>query len=506
MTTKIIFLLSLLSTFFVCLDIMAQEEISISTYYPAPYGAYRQITLGSGVKQPKDDNTITLMRIGVTNDDAPNGTTYLKAKLEIGGIAYYATPTNGGELPDDFGLFAQGDVGICGASASDNMPAIIGYKPLLTNDTPAQAPAILGMGSQIGVKGMGTVTGVEGEVSYTSPATYGVGYPHHYAICGRATSNTDHTNALAGVYGIVNVLQQHDLTDAYGVYGEAEDYGVYGKSPKYGIYGEGTGDGIGIYGQGVSTAIEAKGTGDTSCGVHAYSFSSVNGTPSELPANKRIGVYGEATDYGIFGRSFAKYGVYGYSEYSSGTVGFSKSQAGIAGINRDTEPSPPDFSIPGNCGGYFEGINYGIYAKCPNSGPREYAGYFEGNVWVNGNLVASQVSANIKNFVIDHPVNKDMLLRHSCLEGPEAGIYQRGRVKLENKEAIIELPDYFKALCKNTPTISLTPISELALVSYKELEKGKRYKIFSDKDNIEVDWIIIAKREEIIVEEEKHEK
>ena len=64
--------------------------------------------------------------------------------------------------------------------------------------------------------------------------------------------------------------------------------------------------------------------------------------------------------------------------------------------------------------------------------------------------------AKTKNFIIDHPSEQGKKLVHSCLEGPENGVYIRGRVT--NKQSIV-LPYYWKDLVDwTTITVNLTPI------------------------------------------------
>jgi len=64
----------------------------------------------------------------------------------------------------------------------------------------------------------------------------------------------------------------------------------------------------------------------------------------------------------------------------------------------------------------------------------------------------------VKSFVIDHPKDQDKLLVHGCLEGPEAGVYYRGKGVITNNESVvIELPDYVDKLATNL-TVQLTPI------------------------------------------------
>jgi len=69
--------------------------------------------------------------------------------------------------------------------------------------------------------------------------------------------------------------------------------------------------------------------------------------------------------------------------------------------------------------------------------------------------VSGLLSATTKSFVIDHPTKDGFKLRHGSLEGPENGVYVRGRTR----ENIIELPDYWKGLVdEDSVTINITPV------------------------------------------------
>ena len=70
---------------------------------------------------------------------------------------------------------------------------------------------------------------------------------------------------------------------------------------------------------------------------------------------------------------------------------------------------------------------------------------------VNGSFAAIT-----KSFVIDHPTRAGMKLRYGSLEGPENGVYVRGRL---NNTNTIELPDYWTGLVdENSITVNLTAI------------------------------------------------
>lgn len=78
-----------------------------------------------------------------------------------------------------------------------------------------------------------------------------------------------------------------------------------------------------------------------------------------------------------------------------------------------------------------------------------------------------------KSFDIPHPTKEGHRLRHICLEGPEAGVYFRGRVT--NKKEII-LPDYWKSLVDwTTITVNLTPIGSHQSVIVKRWDEEKIY-------------------------------
>jgi hypothetical protein len=93
-----------------------------------------------------------------------------------------------------------------------------------------------------------------------------------------------------------------------------------------------------------------------------------------------------------------------------------------------------------------------------------------GSVFVQGTL-----SAATKNFQIQHPTMPAYYLVHSSLEGPERGMYYRGKLKTSN---IIHLPDYWLDLTDDTDiTVQLTPIGNacqhfVKSVNREEIEIG----------------------------------
>ena len=70
-------------------------------------------------------------------------------------------------------------------------------------------------------------------------------------------------------------------------------------------------------------------------------------------------------------------------------------------------------------------------------------------------IYSEVIMANIKNFVIPHPSKEGKNLVYACLEGPENGVYVRGRLRNSTR---IELPDYWRDLVHtDSITVSITP-------------------------------------------------
>jgi len=108
-----------------------------------------------------------------------------------------------------------------------------------------------------------------------------------------------------------------------------------------------------------------------------------------------------------------------------------------------------------------------------------------------------------KDFDIPHPTKEGWRLTHACVEGPEAAVYVRGRVKNKTE---ISLPEYWKGLVDiHTITVNLTPIGSHQDVIVKRWDDEKVY--LQSKGGMPVDcfYYIMAGRidtEKLIVEYE----
>ena len=68
---------------------------------------------------------------------------------------------------------------------------------------------------------------------------------------------------------------------------------------------------------------------------------------------------------------------------------------------------------------------------------------------------------NVKNFIIDHPTDRNKHLIHTTLEGPENAVFYRGTARLVDGKAEIVLPGYFEALTREEGrTVLVAPACE----------------------------------------------
>jgi hypothetical protein len=94
------------------------------------------------------------------------------------------------------------------------------------------------------------------------------------------------------------------------------------------------------------------------------------------------------------------------------------------------------------------------------------------STYVEAKVVRTQVlQASIKNFLIDHPTKSGKKLVHTCLEGPENGVYVRGRLL---NDSVIKLPEYWTGLVDETSiTVSITPIGAHQDIIVKRVGENK---------------------------------
>jgi hypothetical protein len=131
-----------------------------------------------------------------------------------------------------------------------------------------------------------------------------------------------------------------------------------------------------------------------------------------------------------------------------------------------------------------------------------------GGCKINGFLkFTGSIVGVTKKFDIPHPTKENHRLAHSCIEGPENGVYHRGRLTNSN---VINLPDYWRGLVDlETITVTLTPHCSYQELYVKSIEWGTKINVLNNSGGlIDCSYTVFAKRKDIadlVVEYEGNE-
>ena len=103
--------------------------------------------------------------------------------------------------------------------------------------------------------------------------------------------------------------------------------------------------------------------------------------------------------------------------------------------------------------------------------------------------------AGSKAFLIDHPTKEGMKLQYACLEGPENGVYVRGRATSE----VIDLPDYWVGLVhEDSITVTLTPVGSAQSDLYvANIADNKVHLVRESNQPIDCFYIVNATRKDL---------
>ncbi len=271
------------------------------------------------------------------------------------------------------------------------------------------------------------------------------------------------------------------------------------------------------YGSGFAAVDANNGASDSAYGISASAY---NGTAAWLQGETGLECSGHGptaakfeANAGEFSRTIdARYtgsfvtdhqAVYGYSrpaDYYGVGGDFEGGYFGAVGYVNPTG-SYSYYGVKGQVAGgtgtnyglyglaYGTGENYGIFATS-YSGTTNWAGYFEGDVNITGNIVKSG-----GGFKIDHPSNPaNMYLQHSSVSSDEMKDIYDGVAALDvSGKATIQLPNWFEALNADF-RYQLTCIGGYAPVYIASKISGNSFTIAGGTPGLEVSWQVTGVR------------
>jgi hypothetical protein len=245
----------------------------------------------------------------------------------------------------------------------------------------------------------------------------------------------------------------------------------------------------------------------------------VTEAPQE-PPNFVAGVYGAGISQpgvigfsrendGAQGSSFSGTAVRAASFFGPGVQSISGALTGVRGISGTQGPQVPDIATiagvvgtsnaqpgvigtsDGNIGVLGFSNNVGVVGRTTN--PNSFAGFFAGNVVVNGTL-----TANVKNSVVTFPDRTQRVLH--CMESPEHWFEDFGMAKLKDGRAAVKLDgDFAKAIKPTGYHVFVTPeadcrglyVRDKTAASFEVRELG------GGKSSVAFSYRIVGRRRDI---------
>jgi len=258
-------------------------------------------------------------------------------------------------------------------------------------------------------------------------------------------------------------------------------------------------------------------------GYHASTFykSGSNASLADVTitdANSKIDVDGTyGGDYGSFGigttnltnghhRIFAKAGDHMYFAARSGKGFRFRPNGGSASSGVESAiTSGGNFAIGTTTASSKLAVNGGVAigASYTSSTAPTNGMLIQGNVGIGTSSVsgyyALQVNGSIqgsyKSFVIDHPTKENKQLVHASLEGPEIGVYFRGK----STSNTITMPDYWDGLVDlDSMTVELTAIGSKQCLFVSSMEANGDVVVGSNTDEpLNYYYVVYGERKDI---------
>lgn len=255
-----------------------------------------------------------------------------------------------------------------------------------------------------------------------------------------------------------------------------------------------------LYFAGVITGYPCGGAGEP-CGPENLPYYRPNATVNRAQMAKFADLVRKSP--GIFIDTTNAQPVYARTSASNGRAiqGDSILGNGIHGVSSGSTASGVyGENVSGGFGvaGRSNGAGSAVFGD--NTNGSGYAGYFNGNVRVQGTL-----SKAAGSFEIDHPLDpENKYLYHSFVESPDMMNVYNGNVATDAKgEATVQLPDYFQALNQDF-RYQLTAIGAPGPNLYVAQEiSNNTFKIAGASPNSKVSWQVTGIRHDPYAEQNR---
>ena len=246
-----------------------------------------------------------------------------------------------------------------------------------------------------------------------------------------------------------------------------------------GVWGEQLGSGWGVFGSVTNAGIGVNGSaGDLGVGVNGTSGGTVDPNTSAVAASS-IGTYGSSLDgIGVFGASMGTIHGASYGVHGEGVLGVS----GVGTVQLNNSGTLISYGVEGDS--YLTGdLRVGVFGYA-TGGTTNYAGYFFGNVNINGTTHTSGAAT-----IMDDPLDpENKYIYHSSVASPDMKNLYDGVVTLDARgDAIVRLPEWFEAV-NSEFRYQLTCIGGYSPVWVEKEVAGGQFAIKGEKPGQRVSW------------------
>jgi hypothetical protein len=212
---------------------------------------------------------------------------------------------------------------------------------------------------------------------------------------------------------------------------------------------------------------------------------------------------------GLQGATFTGTALRAASFFGPGVQSISGALTGVTGISGTQGPQVPDIVTTAGVVGTSAGqpgvigtsnANIGVVGFSNNVGvvgrtsnPNSFAGFFAGNVIVNGTL-----TANVKNGVVAFPDGTQRVLH--CMESPEHWFEDFGTARLVRGRAVVRLDaDFAKVVTPGDYRVFVTPEGDCAglYVRGKSATRFEVRELQGGKSSVAFSYRIVARRKGI---------
>jgi hypothetical protein len=270
----------------------------------------------------------------------------------------------------------------------------------------------------------------------------------------------------------------------------------------------------GYTGQGVNSVAVGPNSGQVSQGVNSVAVGSLAGQTSQGSSSVAIGVNSGTSNQSNFSVAIGINSGNSKQGQTAVAIGpnsgqLNQNENGVAIGNSSGYSNQGTGSVAiGYLSGYNNQAPYSIALNASLSplspttsglfiDPIASTGSYQNNTLFYDTVTKEVKFSTTKTFVIDHPLDPKKLLVHACLEGPESGVYYRGKGEVQG-ETIVSLPSYVSSLATDL-TAYVTPIGAPTMMGVSEVENNQ----FTVFGNGKFNWLVMGSRSSIEVEVEK---